>query len=146
MHAWIRTIYKQEMPNLLIFIGFFNDIHVFFVLFCLPTCPTFPPGPPEQQQINLAWLIICKGFIVCIIIILVYQVHVHVCTHAEKYNDIIVAVTGRKRTLAIGLYAALKFTVHVVSIIHKAKGTQKIWSDFNRDIIIINRISPLTVE
>ena len=32
----------------------FNDIHVFFVLFCLPTCPTFPPGS-EQQQINLAW-------------------------------------------------------------------------------------------
>ena len=44
--------FQEEMPNLL---GFFNDIHVFFVLFWLPTYPTFPPGPPEQQQINLAW-------------------------------------------------------------------------------------------
>ena len=34
---------------------FFNDIHVFF-WFILPTYfGLFLPGPPEQQQINLAW-------------------------------------------------------------------------------------------
>ena len=50
----------EEMPNsrdakFIDIRWVFNDIHVFFVLICLPTCPTFPPGSPEQQQINLAW-------------------------------------------------------------------------------------------
>ncbi len=33
----------------------FNDIHVFFVFFPLPTDPTSQPSSPEQQQINLVW-------------------------------------------------------------------------------------------
>ena len=47
----IRTIFKQEMPNVLIFIGFFNDIHVFLFYFTyLPALP-FHLGRPSNNKL-----------------------------------------------------------------------------------------------
>ena len=62
-HQQIVTICKQEMSNLL---GFFNDIHVFLFYFAyLPALPFHLHGPPEQQQINLAWQKPCKLTYAC---------------------------------------------------------------------------------